>query len=266
MICGVCFRQFSTNEKARFKCMCGSHNCRGTLAPKKQEEEITEDVSRNKKNETKREGDQREFSRIFRDILPLCAFPRRRLLPNGGEIRCWCRGGVAGCAVTKISDAHDEEDKREREREREREKGMICLACARKQHAHRALVLIQPLRPPPKKQKTRHGVPVRQGSKLKGKARKEMLQKRERMAKNRQARSQVGQLETSKRLSLTGRVLPGDRTAEVKAGPPAKYFGFARVRTCFFVLYEISFLIELACLRTPVFSLNRCAAPAKLPT
>lgn len=58
-----------------------------------------------------------------------------------------------------------------------------------------------------------------------------MLQKRERMAKHRQARSQVGQLVTSKRLSLTGRVLPGDRTAEVKAGPPAKYFGFARVRT-----------------------------------
>lgn len=68
-----------------------------------------------------------------------------------------------------------------------------------------------------------------QGSKLKGKARKEMLQKRERMAKHRQARSQVGQLVTSKRLSLTGRVLPGDRTAEVKAGPPAKYFGFAKV-------------------------------------
>lgn len=69
-----------------------------------------------------------------------------------------------------------------------------------------------------------------QGSKLKGKARKEMLQKRERMAKNRQARSQVGQLVTCKRLSLTGRLLPGDRTAEVKAGPPVKYFGFARVR------------------------------------
>ncbi|CBJ25830.1 conserved unknown protein [Ectocarpus siliculosus] len=109
--------KFSTNEKARFKCMCGAENCRGTLAPKEQEEEITED-----------------------------------------------------------------------------------------------------------------------GSKLKGKARKEMLQKRERMAKNRQARSQVGQLVTCKRLSLTGRVLPGDRTAEVKAGPPAKYFGFARAvaREAFF--------------------------------
>lgn len=69
-----------------------------------------------------------------------------------------------------------------------------------------------------------------QGSKLKGRARKEMLQKRERMAKNRQARNQLGQLVTSKRLSLTGRVLPGDKTAEVKAGPPEKYFGFARVR------------------------------------
>lgn len=56
-----------------------------------------------------------------------------------------------------------------------------------------------------------------------------MLQKRERLAKNRQARNQLGQLVTSKRLSLTGRVLPGDKTAEVKAGPPAKYFAFARV-------------------------------------
>lgn len=72
--------------------------------------------------------------------------------------------------------------------------------------------------------------PQTQGSKLKGKARREMLQKRERLAKNRQARSQIDQLVTFKRLSLTGRVLPGDRTAEVKAGPPVKYFGFARVR------------------------------------
>lgn len=71
-----------------------------------------------------------------------------------------------------------------------------------------------------------------QGSKLKGKARREMLQKRERLARNRQARNELGQRVTSKRLSLTGRVLPGDKTAEVKAGPPAKYFGFARVSRC----------------------------------
>lgn len=81
-----------------------------------------------------------------------------------------------------------------------------------------------------------------QGSKLKGKARKEMLQKRERMAKHRQARSQIGQLVTSKRLSLTGRVLPGDRTAEVKAGPPAKYFEFARVHYSYLVLCPLCFL------------------------
>lgn len=56
-----------------------------------------------------------------------------------------------------------------------------------------------------------------------------MLQKRERLAKNRQARNELGQRVTSRRLSLTGRVLPGDKTAEVKAGPPVKYFGFARV-------------------------------------
>ena len=56
-----------------------------------------------------------------------------------------------------------------------------------------------------------------------------MLQKRERIAKNRQARSHLGQMVTWKRLSLTSKVLPGDKTAEVKAGPPPKYFGFARV-------------------------------------
>ncbi|CAM9386698.1 unnamed protein product [Sphacelaria rigidula] len=103
--------KFSTNETAKFRCMCGADNCRGTLAPKVREEEVAED-----------------------------------------------------------------------------------------------------------------------GSKLKGKARREMLQKREKAARFRQARNQQGQKETYKRLALTGRLLPGDRTAEVKAGPPSKYFGFARVR------------------------------------
>lgn len=40
----IFFIQFSTNETAKFKCMCGAANCRGTLAPKSREDDSTEDV------------------------------------------------------------------------------------------------------------------------------------------------------------------------------------------------------------------------------
>lgn len=42
--CWYCPPKFSTNETAKFRCMCGADNCRGTLAPKSREEEVKEDV------------------------------------------------------------------------------------------------------------------------------------------------------------------------------------------------------------------------------
>ncbi|CAM9450573.1 unnamed protein product, partial [Choristocarpus tenellus] len=66
-------------------------------------------------------------------------------------------------------------------------------------------------------------------SKLKGNARKELLKKRGRQLRKQLSKVVHDQKVTLRRLSLTGRLLPGDRTAEVKGGPPVKYFPFARV-------------------------------------
>lgn len=115
--------------------MCGAHNCRGTLAPKKHEEEITEDVSRKKKTGGHFPGVFRESSLcppavVFGSGLGVAY--RAGPIPGTGR-RCWCWGGglcqhenKKGHAQRKLSCfAHT---RREKGGGRG---GMTCVACAR---------------------------------------------------------------------------------------------------------------------------------------
>jgi len=68
---------------------------------------------------------------------------------------------------------------------------------------------------------------LRTGSKTDRKKLLEMCKKRERRE---MARKEQAEKESAKKKNLTSQYLPGDALLEIRAGPPARFFGFAKVK------------------------------------
>ena len=73
---------------------------------------------------------------------------------------------------------------------------------------------------------------LRTGSRTDRKKLLELCKKRERRE---QARKEQAAKQSAARKNLTSHLLPGDPLLEVRAGPPAKYFAFARDTKVFLV-------------------------------